>query len=544
MQLFEFNDLRQTLLAKRVPGGLWEGKLSASAVATATAICALEIADPVKYASLIDRARAFLLATQNPDGGWGDSPESPSNVTATLLSYASLRHTGAKLEKVEQYLLRFLPSLSSSFLAAGVRQIYGRDLTFSAPILALCAIRGLLPVSAVPRLPFELAMLPRKTFHLLKLPVVSYAIPALIAVGLMRAPKNPLAGRLLDKFAAMQPVNGGFLEAVPLNSFCVLCLTYAGFGQHPAVQKSLGFIARSARPDGSFAIDSNLQLWVTSLSIKALGREAFTETERVELTQRLLATQQTQIHPFNGALPGGWGWTTLPGAVPDGDDTAAALLAVKELGVAAWSERIAAGVRWLMSLQNRDGGIATFCRGWGHLPFDRSCPDISAHALAALQTWRGEAPPEFQHEIDCATVKILKYLTRHQHPDGSFFPLWFGDQNAPGNLSPIFGTAVVLKHLGAFAFLGKERALTFLLAAQNPDGSWGGGSQTPGKVITTALAVTALKRAGGDAGAIAKGEASLLAKGDGAPEPVGLYFAKLWYSEELYPLIFKVEALR
>ena len=28
--------------------------------------------------------------------------------------------------------------------------------------------------------------------------------------------------------------------------------------------------------------------------------------------QRLLAAQQTQIHPFNGALPGGWGWTTSP----------------------------------------------------------------------------------------------------------------------------------------------------------------------------------------------------------------------------------------
>lgn len=544
MQPFELDHLRQALLAKRGANGLWEGKLSASAVAAATAVCALEIADPVKYASLIDRARAFLLATQNPDGGWGDSPESPSNVTASLLSYAAMRHTGAKLEKVEQYLLRFLPSLSSSELAAGIRQIYGRDLTFSAPILALCAIRGVLPVSAVPRLPFELALLPRQTFHWLKLPVVSYAIPALIAVGLMRKPKSPLAGRLLDKFAAMQPVNGGFLEAVPLNAFCVLCLTYAGFGQHPAVQKSLGFIARSARPDGSFAIDSNLQLWVTSLSIKALGREAFDDAARTELTQCLLAAQQTQTHPFNGALPGGWGWTTLPGAVPDGDDTASALLAVKELGVAAWSERIAAGIRWLIGLQNRDGGIATFCRGWGHLPFDRSCPDISAHALAALLAWREAAPPDNQHLIDRATGRILRYLARHQHKDGSFLPLWFGDQNAPGNRSPVLGTAVVLKHLGPVAFAGKERSVAFLLEAQNPDGSWGGGTQTPGKVITTALAVTALKRCGGDAAAIAKGQAFLLAHGDNVPEPVGLYFAKLWYSEELYPLIFTVEALR
>jgi len=262
------------------------------------------------------------------------------------------------------------------------------------------------------------------------------------------------------------------------------------------------------------------------------------------LTQRLLAAQQTHVHPFNGALPGGWGWTTLPGAVPDGDDTAAALLALKELGVAPWSDRIAAAVHWLAGLQNRDGGIATFCRGWGYLPFDRSNPDISAHTLAALQAWRGEAPCGEQKLIDRAIVRILKYLARHQHKDGSFLPLWFGDQNAPGGLSPVWGTAVVLKHLGNTLFAGKARAVNFLLTAQNPDGSWGGGCRTPGNVITTALAVTALKRAGGDPAAIVKGEAFLLAHRDAAPEPIGLYFAKLWYSEALYPLIFGVEAER
>src|SRR4029078_7639813 len=43
------------------------------------------------------------------------------------------------------------------------------------------------------------------------------------------------------------------------------------------------------------------------------------------------------------------------------------------------------GLHWLNTLQNRDGGWPTFCRGWGHLPFDRSGPDLTAHALRAIR---------------------------------------------------------------------------------------------------------------------------------------------------------------
>ena len=85
------------------------------------------------------------------------------------------------------------------------------------------------------------------------------------------------------------------------------------------------------------------------------------------------------------------------GAVPDADDTAGALLAFARWpGSAAWSgdacarvdAAAAAGVQWLLGLQNRDGGWPTFCRGWGKLPFDRSGADLTAHALRALRAWR------------------------------------------------------------------------------------------------------------------------------------------------------------
>jgi hypothetical protein len=49
-------------------------------------------------------------------------------------------------------------------------------------------------------------------------------------------------------------------------------------------------------------------------------------------------------------------------------------------------------VRWLLDLQNGDGGIPTFCRGWGALPFDRSAPDLTAHALRASKKRCREKP--------------------------------------------------------------------------------------------------------------------------------------------------------
>src|SRR4029077_8232431 len=132
------------------------------------------------------------------------------------------------------------------------------------------------------------------------------------------------------------------------------------------------------RADGSWPIDTNLATWVTTLAVNALGQH---ETQNSKLETRirpwLLNQQYRTIHPYTRAAPGGWAWTDLPGGVPDADDTAGALLALRRLGEPDEQTRAAtlAGARWLLGLQNRDGGIPTFCRGWGALPFDRSSAD-------------------------------------------------------------------------------------------------------------------------------------------------------------------------
>src|SRR5207245_386928 len=95
------------------------------------------------------------------------------------------------------------------------------------------------------------------------------------------------------------------------------------------IDKGVEFIVNSARPDGSWPIDSNLSVWVTTLAVNALADAADIEAldQKEILLNWLLAQQGKERHPYTGADPGGWGWSHLPGSVPDCDDTPGAMLA-------------------------------------------------------------------------------------------------------------------------------------------------------------------------------------------------------------------------
>ena len=450
----------------------------------------------------------------------------------------------------------------------------------------MCALAGRLGQGRaawkhIPQLPFELAACPHQWFQWLRLPVVSYALPALIAIGQVRHQRhptcNPLARvlralarqRTLDLLQTIQPSSGGFLEATPLTSFVVMSLIGSGQIEHPVVRQGIEFLVRSARPDGSWAIDSDLATWLTTLSINALAASPrFTsilpEPDRRRVCDWLLGQQYRVEHPYTHAAPGGWAWTDLPGGVPDADDTAGALLALWNLGFrdSEVLRAVTEGTIWLLDLQNRDGGIPTFCRGWGTLPFDRSGTDLTAHALRAWSIWRELLPPALNARCDQATRHGLKYLAAQQRDDGSWLPLWFGNQWTPDDSNPTYGTARVvaaLRSLDTARLPGasemKDRAIRWLLEAQNPDGSWGGAAGIQGSLEETALAMSALvphpdHRIGSDdrtRHAIQRSRAWLWATSHNGEEfpasPIGFYFARLWYFERLYPLIFTTGAM-
>jgi len=550
--------VRNRLVAAQHEDGYWRGELSSSAVATATAVSALSLVSRDRFGELIAGGAQWLTAHQNTDGAWGDTPDSSSNLPTTMLVEAALQLAGTPAPDGMADWLRANAGATSQQRIATLRALYGKDRTFAVPILANCALAGqfgLRPPSDelrvdwrdVPPLPFELAAVPRRALRLLRLHVVSYALPALVAIGqlihMQRGAWHPLrravVGRTLRLLESIQPASGGFLEAVPLTSFVAMSLAGAGRGEHPVVARAVEFLARGVRSDGSWPIDSDLRTWLTTMAVDALAPDV----PRADILRAwLLGHQQTQRHAYTDTAPGGWAWTSLPGGVPDADDTAGALLALRHLGGDGTDAAACDAVQWLLSLQNADGGWPTFCRGWGRLPFDRSAADLTAHAVRALSAWDG--PPR-------AIERGLAFLRSRQRDDGAWLPLWFGSQYTTDHKNPVFGTARVLpvwRDLGLMDDPVATRGVQYLLNAQSESGAWGGDADAPPSMEETALAVTALVGWPKAEPARRRGAQWLAdrvtAGGLDQPAPIGLYFAQLWYSESLYPTIWTVAALR
>ena len=584
------------LLSWRTPAGFWEGHLSSSALSTATAVTALAVharrtaKNEPHDGTLVRNGLQWLIAHRNADGGWGDTVLSASNISTTLLAWAALAFADPDDEvaqsasrDAEAWVRTIAGGMDATRLSAAITARYGRDRTFSVPILTMCALAGRLGEGrqawhVIPALPFELAAAPRALFAWLRLPVVSYALPALITMGLARhhicPSRNPAArllrhatrSRVLRILHALQPADGGFLEATPLTSFVAMSLVGAGETDHEVVTRALGFVRASVRPDGSWPVDTHLATWVTTLAVNALHAgdllSGVDATTLSALTRWLVAQQHTREHVYTAAAGGGWAWTPLPGGVPDADDTAGAVLALAALPHDPDATRAAkAGVEWLLRLQNSDGGIPTFCRGWGALPFDRSGADLTAHALRAWHAWVDRIQPDLQLRVLRAMDRAVGYLRARQRSDGAFLPLWFGREDAHDEANPTYGTARVLSALAAIRSRRSSEvdamlvaAKHWLIAARNPDGGWGGNRGVPSSIEETALAVAALSEYAITTGQhdetrvpIADGCRWIAKATDGGTRfdaaPIGLYFAKLWYAELLYPIVFSVEAL-
>jgi squalene-hopene/tetraprenyl-beta-curcumene cyclase len=598
---------------------------------------------------LIVESLHWLAQHQNEDGGWGDTEHGRSNVAATLLVQSAFRLTGVPA-KYEGLIERGDEYLEAQGGVATLKKKHGRDKSLTAPILANAALAGLVPWRQVPALPFEYACLPPHWQSRMQLPVVSCALPILATVGQLKfhhdPPRNPVTRlvrlaarkRTLALVEKMQPESGGFMEATPLTAFVVMSLASMGLAQHPVVQRGVEFLLASVRSDASWPIVTNMATWNTSLVINALAERAIVETKgsiadnsletvsmgaawhdtarlddsHSDVTTIASATQPPDVAVLdencvdwlldcqrnddcncNGAQPGGWSWTDLPGGVPESDDTAGALLALAHMRhryphLKQHRLQLAArrGVEWLLELQNSDGGWPTFCRGWSLLAFDRSATDVTAHAVRALaaweKAWRTDAktatlPTGLDERISAAIERGMRFLEGEQHNDGSFVPLWFGNQHHPEGHNLVYGTARVLiacQELGRLDGDMAQRAARWLLGVQHANGGWGPPRTSPATSLSniyrsnssraedalasfcsveeTALAVEALLPLSEMnqlySRAVRNGLKWLVdAVEQGRhkrPSPIGFYFAKLWYHERLYPLAFATSAMR
>jgi squalene-hopene/tetraprenyl-beta-curcumene cyclase len=232
-------------------------------------------------------------------------------------------------------------------------------------------------------------------------------------------------------------------------------------------------------------------VWDTALSVNALHESGLpgNHDALATATRWLLDKEVTRPGDWRvkhaesfrytepGKPVGGWFFEYHNEFYPDVDDTIMVLMALNRVQTPFDREKSAAirrGIRWVMGMQGRDGGWASFDKDndkwlFTQVPFadhnamiDPSTSDITARTLEALSFFG------FTTEDDCVQA-ALGYLKRDQCADGSWFGRW--------GTNYVYGTWQVLRGLEC---IGEDmrmpyvrRAVAWLKRVQNADGGWG-----------------------------------------------------------------------
>ena len=338
-------------------------------------------------------------------------------------------------------------------------------------------------------------------------------------------------------------------------------------------------------------------VWDTAITLRALLAGGLTRNEpAIARAVDWLLEQQIQVpgdwSETVKAEPGGWCFEHNNDYYPDSDDTAMVLMVLESLfskttadeklppnlrlvgdqeetsaeesqvdTMDRTTQAIDRGVRWLLAMQNRDGGWGAFDRNNDskflcHVPFadhnamiDPSTPDLSGRVIEAL----GLLGFTEEHPV---VAKAVAYIRSTQEPDGSWFGRW--------GVNYIYGTWQVITGLVAVGVPQDDPAIragvNWLLGHQQACGGWGETPETyadptlrgqgSATASQTAWAVLGLLAAGlEDHPAVRRAVEFLVNRqlNDGTwdePEFTGTGFPQVFYLRyHYYPMYFPLMAL-
>ena len=225
-------------------------------------------------------------------------------------------------------------------------------------------------------------------------------------------------------------------------------------------------------------------VWDTSLSGHALIEAVRTggigaQKELDAACDWLAARQVTDVRgdwaeTRPNAEPGGWAFQYRNDHYPDVDDTAVVAMLLHRNGRPEHAEAVEKARTWIVGMQSRNGGWGAFDADndrefLNHIPFadhgallDPPTADVTGRCISFLaQLGREEDRPVIE--------RALAYLRAEQERDGSWYGRW--------GTNYIYGTWSVLCGLNAAGLPHGDpmvrRAVEWLASIQRADGGWG-----------------------------------------------------------------------
>lgn len=518
------------LLEDQQADGHWIYELEADCTIPAEYICYLHYMDE-RDPALESRIAEFLLASQAEDGSWPLFHGGEGDLSCTVKAYFALKLSGrdASAEPMQRARRWILDHGGAE-----------RTNVFTRILLAWFEQ---VPWRAVPYMPAEIMLLPRR--FLFSLDRVSYwsrtvMVPLFILYSLRARAANPTGigigecfveppESVSNWFDVRSPLNRLFLwlEAlgrktewmIPrrlhrhslkraeqwfierLNGLDGLGAIFPAMVNASIALKELGYpdqhpLRKQTRdalrglivdePERTYVQPCVSPIWDTGLA--ALALDATGEPDALAaagrgldwLTARQITDAPGDWRRARPDLPGGgWAFQYTNDHYPDLDDTAMVGWAMHGHDPGRYRDVVERAAVWLAGMQSSNGGFGAFdidndAEYLNEIPFadhgallDPPTADVSARCLTLFALLDD---PRFAGQRE----RVRRYLLAEQEPDGSWFGRW--------GTNYIYGTWSALVALGMDGADDNNdavaRAVEWLETRQNGDGGWGEGNQT------------------------------------------------------------------
>jgi squalene-hopene/tetraprenyl-beta-curcumene cyclase len=248
---------------------------------------------------------------------------------------------------------------------------------------------------------------------------------------------------------------------------------------HPVIERALaGLDAFTIEDENGRRLEAcQSPVWDTALSVIALldagipASDSSVVRASEWLVGREVSTRGDWTVRRRDLATGGFPFEFANESYPDVDDTAVVVLALRRAGFDS-TGAADRGLEWMLGMQSRSGGFGAFdvdnesslCARLAFCDFgavtDPPSSDVTAHVLETL-AYEGRAGER-------AAVRALGWLLAEQERDGSWFGRWGANY--------VYGTGSVLPALAACGLGGHESvraAVRWLEHVQNPGGGFG-----------------------------------------------------------------------